>query len=73
MTAPTHVNGDPVIAAEPALRGGHIILADQGPGHQLRWVTGLLPTGERVLSYRHYFHYEGAARVDFQQRCERGC
>jgi hypothetical protein len=73
MTAPTHVQGHAVTAAEPALRGGYILLVDQGPGRQLRWVTGWLATGETVPAYRNYFHAEGAARLDFTQRCERGC
>jgi hypothetical protein len=73
MTAPTHVNGYAVVAAEPTPRGGYVMLADQGPGRQLRWVTGWLARDESVLSYRHYFHAEGAARLDFDQRCERGC
>jgi hypothetical protein len=73
MTAPTHVTGDAVIASQPALRGGYIILADQGPGHQLRWVTGWLARDETVLTYRNFFHHESAARLDFNQRCQRGC
>lgn len=67
------VNGYRVVASEPSPRGGQVILADQGPGRQLRWVTGWLERDGTVLSYRNFFHHEHTARLDFTERCKRGC
>ena len=67
------LNGCAVIASAPSPRGGELMLVDQGPGRQLRWVTGFLATGDSTLAYRNYFHAEADARRDFDQRCKRGC
>jgi hypothetical protein len=71
--APTKINGCEVIASEPSLRGGYVVLVDQGPGRQLRWVTGWLAKDDTVLGYRNFFHAERVARMDYSERCKRGC